>query len=53
MDELSVTLNIQVPGDLEYESSYAELDVDLAGGGSIEVEPWTHHFAVGASYHLR
>ena len=31
----------------EYKFTYARLDADLDGGGSIEVEPLTHHLAFG------
>lgn len=37
----------------EYKLNYAELDVNLSGGNTLEAEPWTHHFIFGASYHFR
>jgi len=37
---------------LEYKVSYADLDMDLSGGGRLEVEPWTSHFIFGVSCHF-
>lgn len=34
----------------EYKISYANMSVELADGGSLQVDPWTHHFALGISY---
>ena len=34
----------------ELKLTYADMDADLQSGGSIEVEPWTHHIAFGLSY---
>ncbi len=34
----------------EYRLSYAEIDADLAGGGSLQTEPWTHHFTSGVTF---
>ena len=34
----------------EYRLSYAEIDADLAGGGSLQTEPWTHHFMSGVTF---
>ena len=31
----------------EYRLSYADVWADLAGGGSIELNPWTHHLMLG------
>ncbi|HEX2115124.1 MAG TPA: hypothetical protein VHM01_12025 [Alphaproteobacteria bacterium] len=37
---------------LEYKLSYANIDGDLSGGGTLEVEPWTNHFVLGLSFQL-
>jgi lipid A oxidase len=34
----------------EYKLSRADIEVDLDGGGTLEVDPWTHHFVVGTSF---
>lgn len=34
----------------EYKLSYAQVDGDLAGGGSLETDIWTNHFIFGVSY---
>lgn len=36
----------------EYKLSWADLDSDLAPGGTLQVRPWTHHLVFGASYRL-
>ncbi|ETX08654.1 MAG: hypothetical protein ETSY2_04120 [Candidatus Entotheonella gemina] len=33
----------------EFRLSYAHLDVDLQGGGSLEIDAWTYHFNIGLS----
>jgi hypothetical protein len=33
----------------EVRLSYAHLDVDLQGGGSLETDAWTYHFNIGLS----
>ena len=37
----------------EYRLNYANLSADLAGGGSIKVTPWTHHFTGGLAFTFR
>ncbi len=37
---------------LEYKLSYARLNGDLTGGGTIEVRPWTNQFVFGATFSL-
>ena len=37
---------------LEYKLTYSDMDADLTGGGSVEVEPWTNHFIFGLSYNF-
>jgi len=34
----------------EYKLSYARVNADLEGGGTLEVNPWTNHFVIGISY---
>lgn len=34
----------------EYKISYADVDADLDGGGSLETEIWTNHFIFGMTY---
>lgn len=38
---------------LEYKLTYADMDADLTGGGSIEVKPWSNHILFGLSYTFR
>ena len=33
----------------EYRLSYAQIDADLVGGGTLKTEPWTHHFTLGVT----
>ena len=33
----------------EYRLSYAEIDAELVGGGTLKTEPWTHHFNLGVT----
>lgn len=33
----------------EFRLSYAHIDVDLRGGGSLETDAWTYHFNIGLS----
>ena len=35
---------------LEYKLTYADMDADLAGGGTVEIKPWTNHLIFGLSY---
>ncbi len=35
---------------IEYKLSYADLEMDIAGGGKISTETVTHHFALGISF---
>jgi lipid A oxidase len=34
----------------EYKFTYADIDADLRGGGSLKTEAFTHQFMIGASY---
>lgn len=34
----------------EYRLSYAQIDADLVGGGTLKTEPWTHHFTLGVTF---
>jgi len=34
----------------EYRLSYAEINADLVGGGTLKTEPWTHHFTLGVTF---
>lgn len=34
----------------EYKLSYARIDGELSGGGTVRVRPWTHHLVIGLSY---
>lgn len=34
----------------EYKLSYADMRVDLTGGGSLQTSVWTNHFNIGVSY---
>ena len=34
---------------VEFQWSYAHIDVDLRGGGSLETDAWTYHFNIGLS----
>ena len=34
----------------EYRLSYAEIEADLVGGGTLKTEPWTHHFSFGVTF---
>jgi lipid A oxidase len=36
----------------EYKLTYADLDGELTGGGSLRVGPWTHHLVLGLAVHL-
>ena len=46
--EYQINENFAVFG--EYKISYADIDADLTGGGSLETEGWTNHFVLGLSY---
>lgn len=37
---------------VEYRLSYAEIDADLTGGGTLKTEPWTHHFTFGVTFSM-
>lgn len=37
----------------EYKLSYAEVDADLDGGGSLETDMWTNHVIFGVSFHFQ
>ena len=37
----------------EYKLSYAHIEADLTGGGTVSVEPITNHFALGVSFKFR
>lgn len=49
-------LNFQLYGRFsvfaEYKLSYAEVEANLAGGGALDVEPWTNQFIAGVSFRL-
>lgn len=49
----SAGLHVAVAGPLslfaEYKATFARLDVDTSGGGTLEVAPWGHHLAVGVT----
>lgn len=34
----------------EYRLSYAEIDADLEGEGTLKTEPWTHHITFGVTF---
>ncbi len=34
----------------EYKLSYADINLDLQGGGIVQLEPWTNHFVLGLSF---
>ena len=34
----------------EYRLSYADIEADLQGGGTLKTEPWTHHFTAGITF---
>ena len=34
----------------EYRLSYAVIDADLVGGGTLKTEPWTHHLNFGVTF---
>lgn len=34
----------------EYKLTYARIDGELSGGGTVRVRPWTHHLVIGLSY---
>lgn len=36
----------------EYKLSYADVDVDLSGGGTLKTDAWTNHALVGVSFRL-
>jgi lipid A oxidase len=36
----------------EYRVSYAEIDANLVGGGTLKTEPWTHHFTLGVTFSI-
>ena len=36
----------------EYRVSYAEIDANLVGGGTLKTEPWTHHFALSVTFNI-
>ena len=46
-------LDVDITGWLsvfaEYRLSYAQIEADLVGGGTLKTEPWTHHFTFGAT----
>jgi hypothetical protein len=37
---------------VEYKLSWADIDTDLQGGGSLHVRPWTHQFVFGVGFNL-
>lgn len=37
----------------EYKISYAQVDADLSGGGSLQTDVWTNHVLFGLTYRLR
>jgi lipid A oxidase len=49
-------VNLQIYGPLslfaEYKLSYADIEADLQGGGTLRVRPWTHHFILVVSFDL-
>ncbi len=48
-----IGVNLDIIGPLslfpEYKVSYSNISVDLRGGGSLHVSPWTQHFVIGIS----
>ena len=46
--EFQLSENFAVFG--EYKFSYADIDAELTGGGSLETEGLTNHFILGVSY---
>ncbi len=47
---LDIDINSWFSVFTEYRLSYAEIDADLVGGGSLKTEPWTHHFTFGVTF---
>jgi lipid A oxidase len=37
---------------VEYKLTYAAIDADISGGGSVRFKPWTQHAVLGAAYHF-
>jgi len=47
---LDVDINRWMSVFAEYRLSYAEIDAELVGGGTLKTEPWTHHFTFGVAF---
>lgn len=47
---LDVDINSWFSIFAEYRLSYAEIDADLVGGGTLKTDPWTHHFTMGVTF---
>lgn len=48
-DGLDVDITRLMSVFAEYRLSYAEIDAELVGGGTLKTEPWTRHFNLGVT----
>ncbi|MEM8883722.1 MAG: lipid A oxidase, partial [Planctomycetota bacterium] len=47
-------INVDIAGPwsafLEYKATWSDLTLDLENGATLDLEPWTHQFILGASF---